>query len=67
MRMLLLSAAAAAPLLLLLPGLALADTTVGSTTSPVSTATANSGSPDNLIIGSGATVNVAGPVAVIGA
>ena len=64
MRMLLLSAAAAAPLLLLLPGLALADTTVGSTTSPVSTATANSGSPDNLIIGSGATVNVAGPVAV---
>ena len=64
MRKLLLSAVAAAPLLLFGAGPALADTTVGSTTTPVQTSTANGGQPDNVIIGSGATVNVAGPVAV---
>ena len=64
MRKSLLSAAAAAPLLLLGPGLALADTTVGSTSSPVSTSTVNGGQPDNVVIGSGASVSVAGPVAV---
>ena len=64
MRKLLLSAAAAAPLMLLGPGLAWADTTVSSTTTPVSTSTAKGGQPDNVIIGAGATVNVAGPVAV---
>ncbi|HEY5411080.1 MAG TPA: autotransporter domain-containing protein, partial [Caulobacteraceae bacterium] len=64
MRMLLLSAAAAAPLLLFGAGPALADTTVESTTTPVATSTAKSGQPDNVIIASGATVNVSGPVAV---
>ena len=64
MRKFLLSAVAGAPLLLLAAGPALADTTVASTTSEVKTSTANNGQPDNVIIGSGATVNVAGPVAV---
>jgi hypothetical protein len=60
MRKLLLSAAAGAPLLLLAAGPALADTTIGSTTTPVKTSTANGGQPDNVIIGSGATVNPPG-------
>ena len=64
MRKLLLSAAAGAPLLLLAAGPALADTTVGSTTSPVNTSTVNNGQPDNIVISSGSTVNVSGPVAV---
>ena len=64
MRKLLLSAAAAAPLLLFGPGHALADTTVGSTSSEVQTSKANAGQPDNVIIGGGANVSVAGPVAV---
>jgi hypothetical protein len=64
MRKLLLSAAAAAPLLLFGPGIALADTTVESTSSPVQTSTVNNGQPDNVIVDSGATVNVNGPVAV---
>ncbi len=64
MRKLLLSAAAAAPLLLFGAGFALADTTVGSTTSEVQTSKANAGAPDNVIIGAGATVSVAGPLAV---
>ena len=63
MRKFLLSAAAAAPLLLLAVGPALADTAVGSTTSEVKTSTANNGGPDNVTVSSGATVNVAGPVA----
>ena len=64
MRKFLLSAVAAAPLLLLAAGPALADTSVASTTSEVKTSTANGGNADNVTISSGATVNVAGPVAV---
>ena len=64
MRKLLLSAAAAAPLLLLAVGPALADTTVGSTTSEVKTSTANGGQPSDVTIPSTSTVNVTGPVAV---
>ena len=64
MRKFLLSASAAAPLLLLAAGPALAATNVSSTTSEVKTSTANSGHPDDVVITSGSTVNVAGPVAV---
>ena len=64
MRKFLLSAAAAAPLLLLAAGPALAATNVGSTTSEVKTSTANNGHPDDVVITSGSTVNVAGSVAV---
>ena len=64
MRKLLLSAAAAAPLLLLAVGPALADTTVGSTTSEVKTSTANNGQPSDVTIPATSTVNVSGPVAV---
>lgn len=60
MRKTLFTAAAVAPLVLLAGGPALADTTVESGSSTVTTATVNNGQPDNVIVDSGATVNVNG-------
>jgi hypothetical protein len=59
MRRTLFLATIAAPALL--AAQAAADQTVGSSTTPVATATANAGAPDNLTISG--TINVTGPVA----
>lgn len=58
------TAAAIAPLALLAARPALADTTVESTSNPVTTSTINSGQPDNLIVDSGATISTNGPASV---
>jgi hypothetical protein len=64
MRKSLFTAAAVAPLALMLAAPAHADTTVSSTSSPVSTATVNNGAADNLVVGSGASVTTDGPASV---
>ena len=64
MRKSLLTAAAAAPLLLMTCAPAWAETDVtGSSTAPVATSTAKAGASDDVVIASGASLTVAGPVA----
>ena len=64
MRKSLLTAAAVAPLILMIGAPALAETDVsGARTTPIATATANSGQPDDVVIPAGASIVVSGPVA----
>ena len=64
MRKSLLTAAAVAPLILMIGAPALAETDVsGARTTPIATATANNGQPDDVVIPAGASIVVSGPVA----
>ena len=63
MRKSLLTAAAAAPLLLMTCAPAWAETDItGSSTTPVATSTAKAGAADDVVIASGASLTVTGPV-----